>query len=161
MKTAVAITKEGVLSAIPGTALRDAYAFVLAVGSGTTEPLALASRSQAVHDLQVYADQLRDVADAIGNAVKTAQGAYFVKTGTVTEGFRLKDNGSTSSIKDFPGFVAEAERNGANLAELVNYVSITPKNAAKWLGMSDDAFALTYKEFIETKPKAKSLQREY
>ena len=161
MKTAVAITREGVLSAIPGTALRDAYTFVLSVGTGTADALSLASRAQAVHDLQVYADQLRDVADAIGDAVKSAQGAYFVKAGKVTEGFRLKDNGSTSCIKDVPGFVAEAERNGANLAELVNYVSITPKNAAKWLGMSDDAFALTYEEFIETKPKAKSLQREY
>lgn len=161
MKTAVAITREGVLSAIPGTALRDAYAFALSVGTGTTDALSLASRAQAVHDLQVYADQLRDVADAIGDAVKTAQGAYFVKAGKVTEGFRLKDNGSTSSIKDLRGFLAEAEANGANMQSLADYVSLTPKNAAKWLGMSDDAFALTYEEFIETKPKAKSLQREY
>ena len=161
MKTAVAITSEGVLSAIPGSALRDAYTFVLSVGTGTTDALSLASRAQTVHDLQVYADQLRDVADAIGNAVKTAQGAYFVKAGKVTEGFRLKDNGSTSGIKDLRGFLAEAEANGANMQSLAEYVSLTPKNAAKWLGMSDDAFALTYEEFIETKPKAKSLQREY
>ena len=71
MKTAIAITREGVLSAIPGTSLRDAYTFALSVGTGTTDALSLASRAQAVHDLQVYADQLRDVADAIGNAVKT------------------------------------------------------------------------------------------
>ena len=161
MKTAVAITSEGVLSAIPGTALRDAYTFVLSVGAGTADAISLASRAQAVLGLQVYADQLRDVADAIGNAVKTAQGAYFVKTGKVTEGFRLKDNGSTSSIKDLRGFLAEAEANGANMQTLADYVSLTPKNAAKWLGMSDDAFALTYEEYIETKPKAKSLQREY
>lgn len=161
MKTAIAITREGVLSAIPGTSLRDAYTFALSVGTGATDALSLASRAQAVHDLQVYADQLRDVADAIGNAVKTAQGAYFGKTGKVTEGFKLKDNGETKVISDFAGFLKEAENNGANMGELVNYATISVKNAAKWLGMSDDAFLLTYGEFVTRTPKAATLQREY
>lgn len=161
MKTAIAITKEGVLSAIPGTALRDAYTFALSVGTGTADALSLASRAQTVHDLQVYADQLRDVAEALANAVKTAQGAYFAKAGKVTEGFKLKNNGETKTIKDFAGFLKEAENNGANMGELVNYATISPKNAAKWLGMSDDAFLLTYGEFVEITPKAATLQREY
>ena len=121
----------------------------------------MAKRAEDVHALQVLADKFSDLGAAISESVKAAEGEYYRIAGNVTEGFRLKDNGSTSSIKDLRGFLAEAEANGANMQSLADYVSLTPKNAAKWLGMSDDAFALTYEEFIETKPKAKSLQREY
>ena len=161
MKTAIALSRNSIVSEIGDDRMKDAFRFVCSVRDGSQDAKEVAKRAEDIHALQVLADKFSDLGAAISESVKAAECEYYRISGKVSEGFRLKDNGSTSCIKDIPGFVAEAERNGANLAELVNYVSITPKNAAKWLGMSDDAFALTYEEFIETKPKAKSLQREY
>ena len=158
MKTTIALSRDSIVSEIGDDRMKDAFRFVCSVRDGSQDAKEVAKRAEDIHALQVLADKFSDLGVAISESVKAAEGEYYRISGKVSEGFRLKDNGC---IKDVPGFVAEAERNGANLAELVNYVSITPKNAAKWLGMSDDAFALTYEEFIETKPKAKSLQREY
>ena len=65
------------------------------------------------------------------------------------------------TIPDFEAFVKEAENNGANMGELAKYATISAKNAAKWLGLSDEAFLLTYEEFVKRTPKAATLQREY
>ena len=149
MKTAVALSASSVVSEIGDARMKDAFRLVCSVREGRQDAK------------EVVADKFSDLAAAISESVKAAEGEYYRISGSVTEGFRLKDNGSTSCIKDLRGFLAEAEANGANMQSLADYVGLTPKNAAKWLGMSDDAFALTYENFIDTKPKAKSLQREY
>lgn len=161
MKTAVALSANSVVSEIGDARMKEVFRLVCSVRDGRQDAKEVAKRAEDVHALQVLADKFSDIGAAISESVKAAEGEYYRIAGNVTEGFRLKDNGSTSTIKDLRGFLAEAEANGANMQSLADYVNLTPKNAAKWLGMSDDAFALTYEEFIETKPKAKSLQREY
>ena len=47
------------------------------------------------------------------------------------------------------------------MGELKHYATITAKNAAKWLGLSDDRFEAEYADFVEKKKKADSLVRAW
>jgi len=161
MKTVSILEEKNITAELADSKLKEAFELVCAIRDGVKEAKALAANAEAVHALQCQADKFIDLGNAIAEAVKHAEGAYYAETNSVTEGFKLKNNGETKTIPDFAAFVKEAESNGANLGELVKYATISAKNAAKWLGMSDDAFLLTYEEFVKRTPKAATLQREY
>ena len=155
------VTQENILASIDRESLKHAFIVVCNVAKEAQEEGALAGIASDVHELQTLADKFTDLGKAIGEAIKNAEGVYYSKHGEVTDGFKLKNNGETKTITDFAGFVYEAEKNGANMVELAKYATISAKNAAKWLGMSDEAFMLTYEEFVKRTPKAATLQREY
>ena len=161
MKTVAILEEKNITAELADCKLKEAFQLVCDIRDGVKEAKAIAANAEAVHALQCQADKYIDLGNSIAEAVKHAEGAYYAETGTVTEGFRLKNNGETKTITDFAAFVKEAENNGANMGELVKYATISAKNAAKWLGMSDDAFLLTYEEFVKRTPKAATLQREY
>lgn len=161
MKTVTIIEEKNITAELAESKLKEAFELVCAIRDGVKDAKALVTKSEAVHALQCQADKFIDLGNAISEAIKHAEGAYYSETNTVTEGFKLKNNGEMKTIPDFAGFVKEAENNGANMGELVKYATISAKNAAKWLGMSDDAFLLTYEEFVKRTPKAATLQREY
>lgn len=161
MKTVSILEEKNITAELSDCKLKEAFKLVCDIRDGVKEAKALAANSEAVHALQCQADKFIDLGNAIAEAVKHAEGAYFAETNAVTEGFRLKNNGETKTITDFAAFVKEAEKNGANMGELAKYATISAKNAAKWLGMSDEAFLLTYEEYVKRTPKAATLQREY
>lgn len=161
MKTVTILEEKNITAELAESKLKEAFELVCAIRDGVKDAKALVTKAEAVHALQCQADKFIDLGNAISEAVKHAEGAYFAETNAVTEGFRLKNNGETKTITDFAAFVKEAENNGANMGELVNYATITAKNAAKWLGLSDEAFLLTYEEYVKRTPKAATLQREY
>ena len=161
MKTVEILEKKNIAAELADCKMKEAFQLVCDIRDGVKEAKALSANAESVHALQCQADKFIDLGNAIAEAVKHAEGAYYSETGTVTEGFMLKNNGETKTITDFARFVNEAEKNGANMGELAKYATISAKNAAKWLGMSDEAFLLTYEEFVKRTPKAASLQREY
>lgn len=161
MKTVTILEEKNITAELAEIKLKEAFELVCAIRDGVKDAKALVTKAEDVHALQCQADKFIDLGNAIAEAVKHAEGAYYSETGTVTEGFRLKNNGETKTITDFAGFVKEAENNGANMGEIVKYATISAKNAAKWLGMSDEAFLLTYEEYVKRTPKAATLQREY
>lgn len=161
MKTVAILEEKNITAELADCKLKEAFELVCAIRDGVKDAKALVTKAEAVHALQCQADKFIDLGNAIAESVKHAEGAYYSETGTVTEGFKLKNNGETKTITDFAGFVNEAEKNGANMGELAKYATISAKNAAKWLGMSDEAFLLTYEEFVKRTPKAATLQREY
>lgn len=161
MKTVTILEEKNITAELAESNLKEAFELVCAIRDGVKDAKALVTKAEAVHALQCQADKFIDLGNAISEAVKHAEGAYFAETNAVTEGFRLKNNGETKTITDFAGFVKEAENNGANMGELVKYATISAKNAAKWLGMSDEAFLITYEEYVKRTPKAATLQREY
>ena len=161
MKTVAILEEKNITAELADGKLKDAFKLVCDIRDGVKEAKTLAANAEAVHALQCQADKFIDLGNAIAEAVKHAEDAYYAETSTVTEGFKLKNNGEMKTIPDFEAFVKEAENNGANMGELAKYATISAKNAAKWLGMSDDAFLLTYEEFVKRTPKAATLQREY
>lgn len=161
MKTVAILEEKNITAELADCKLKEAFQLVCDIRDGVKEAKALSANAESVHALQCQADKFIDLGNAIAEAVKHAEGAYYSETGTVTEGFKLKNNGETKTITDFAGFVNEAEKNGANMGELAKYATISAKNAAKWLGMSDEAFLLMYEEFVKRTPKASTLQREY
>ena len=161
MKTVAILEEKNITAELADGRLKEAFKLVCDIRDGVKEAKALAANAEAVHALQCQADKFIDLGNAIAEAVKHAEGEYYAETNTVTEGFKLKNNGEMKTIPDFEGFVKEAESNGANMGELAKYATISAKNAAKWLGLSDDAFLLTYEEFVKRTPKAATLQREY
>lgn len=161
MKTVAILEEKNISDELADGKLKEAFKLVCDIRDGVKEAKALAANAEAVHALQCQADKFIDLGNAIAEAVKHAEGEYYAETNTVTEGFKLKNNGEMKTIPDFEGFVKEAENNGANMGELAKYATISAKNAAKWLGLSDDAFLLTYEEFVKRTPKAATLQREY
>lgn len=161
MKTVAVLETKNILSEISEEKLKEAFKLVCAIRYGKKKAQNLAGAAENVHALQCLADKFIDLGNAIADAIKNAEGAYYSEKGEVTEGFKLKNNGETKTIPDFAGFVKEAENNGANMGELAKYATISAKNAAKWLGLSDEAFLLTYEEYVKRTPKAATLQREY
>lgn len=160
-KTLVSLNDETILATIAEDRLKEACRIVSDVNTGKAAADALIARAQDVHDLQVLADQFADAGKGISDRIKDAEGRLYAEFGEVSEGFKIKNTGYTSSIKDVSAFVFEAERNGANMSELLAYVKITTKDAAKWLGLSEERFEAEYSEFVEKKKKADSLVREY
>lgn len=161
MKTVAILEEKNITAELADGKMKEAFKLVCDIRDGVKEAKALAANAEAVHALQCQADKFIDLGNAIAEAVKHAEGEYYAETNTVTEGFKLKNNGEMKTIPDFEGFIKEAENNGANMGELAKYATISAKNAAKWLGMSDEAFMLTYEEFVKRTPKAATLQREY
>lgn len=160
-KTLVSLSDETLLDTIAENRLKEACRIVTDVNTGRVPADALIARAQDVHDLQVLADQFADAGKGISDRIKDAEGRLYAEFGSVSEGFRVKNTGYTSSIKDVAAFVFEAERNGANMAEIWNYLKISLKDAAKWLGLSEERFEAEYGEYVEKKKKADSLVREY
>lgn len=155
------VTTENILASIDRESLKHAFLVICNVASEKQEEGALAGIASDIHELQTLADKFTDLGNAISDTIKNAEGVYFAKRGEVTDGFKLKNTGYTVSVKDFEGFVAEAEAQGANMGELKHYAAITAKNAAKWLGLSDDRFEAEYADYIEKKKKADSLVRAW
>lgn len=161
MKTVTILEEKNITAELAESKLKEAFELVCAIRDGVKDAKSIVTKAEAVHALQCQADKFIDLGNAISEAIKHAEGAYFAETNSVTEGFKLKNNGETKTITDFASFVKEAENNGANMGELVKYATISAKNAAKWLGLSDEAFLLTYEEYVKRTPKAATLQREY
>ena len=155
------VTQENILASIDRESLKHAFVVICNVAKEAQEEGALSGIASDVHELQTLADKFTDLGKAISEAIKNAEGVYYSKHGEVTDGFKLKNTGYTTSVKDFEGFVAEAEAQGANMGELKHYATITAKNAAKWLGLSDDRFEAEYADFIDKKKKADSLVRSW
>lgn len=160
-KTIATLTQESILANIDGKALKAAFKVACAVAKGEQEEGALAAHASDVHALQALADKFADLGKAISDTVKAAEGVYYAKHGDVTDGFKLKNIGYTTTVRDFAGFKAAAEQEGANMALLDAFVKITPKDAAKWLGLSDERFEATFGEYLEKKKKADSLVRAF
>lgn len=160
-KTLVSLNDESIVAAIPEDRLKEACRIVNDVNLGKAPADALEARAQDVHDLQVLADQFTDAGKGISDRIKDAEGRLFAEFGKVSAGFRVKNTGYTSTIKDVAAFAFEAERNGANMGELLAYTKLSVKDAAKWLGLSEERFEAEYAEFVEKKKKADTLIREY
>lgn len=160
-KTLVALNDETILDTIVEDRIKEACRIVNDVNKGKAPADALMARAQDVHDLQVLADQFTDSGKGISDRIKEAEGRLYAEFGEVSKGFKLKNTGYTTSVKDFEGFVAEAEAQGANMGELKHYATITAKNAAKWLGLSEERFEAEYGDYVEKKKKADTLVREY
>ena len=58
-------------------------------------------------------------------------------------------------------FAKIAEGNGLTLADVLPYCSITAKNAAKAIGLSDEAFAEHFGSVIEEKQNKPTLKRVF
>lgn len=155
------VTTENILASIDRESLKHAFLVICNVAKEAQEEGALAGIASDVHELQTLADKFTDLGKAISESIKNAEGVYYSKHGEVTDGFKLKNTGYDTSINDVAAFVFEAERDGANMGELWKYVKISPKDAAKWLGLSDDRFEAEYADFIEKKKKADSLVRAW
>lgn len=155
------VTTENILASIDRESLKHAFLVICNVAQEAQEEGALAGIASDVHELQTLADKFTDLGKAISESIKNAEGVYYSKHGEVTDGFKLKNTGYDTSINDVAAFVFEAERDGANMGELWKYVKISPKDAAKWLGLSDDRFEAEYADFIEKKKKADSLVRAW
>ena len=155
------VTTENILASIDRESLKHAFLVICNVAKEAQEEGALAGIASDVHELQTLADKFTDLGKAISESIKNAEGVYYSKHGVPTDGFKLKNTGYDTSINDVAAFVFEAERDGANMGELWKYVKISPKDAAKWLGLSDDRFEAEYADFIEKKKKADSLVRAW
>ena len=155
------VTTENILASIDRESLKHAFLVICNVAKEAQEEGALAGIASDVHELQTLADKFTDLGKAISESIKNAEGVYYSKHGAITDGFKLKNTGYDTSINDVAAFVFEAERDGANMGELWKYVKISPKDAAKWLGLSDDRFEAEYADFIEKKKKADSLVRAW
>lgn len=160
-KTLVALNDETILDTIVEDRLKEACRIVNDVNTGKAPADALMARAQDVHDLQVLADQFTDAGKGISDRIKDAEGRLYAEFGEVSKGFKVKNTGYSSSINDVAAFVFEAERDGANMEELWKYVKISPKDAAKWLGLSEERFEAEYGDYVEKKKKADTLVREY
>ena len=160
-KTLVALNDETIIDTIVDDRLKEACRIVNDVNTGKTTADALMARAQDVHDLQVLADQFTDAGKGISDRIKDAEGRLYAEFGEVSKGFKVKNTGYSSAINDVAAFVFEAERDGANMEELWKYVKISTKDAAKWLGLSEERFESEYGDYVEKKKKADTLVREY
>lgn len=160
-KTAVTIDERSIIENIDGERLKEAFRTVCAVARGEREHGALEAAAEDVHDLQVFADKLGDLHDAIATAIKNAEGIRFRETGSVTKGFKLKNTGSTVNVTDTEGLLSEAVLLGYNDAELRKRLTISAKDAKAAMGIDDERFRAEFADFIEIRKKSDTLVREY
>lgn len=160
-KTQVTLTKESILANIDGDRLKHAFEKCCAVASRETPADMLAAHADEVHDLQEFADKLLDLGKAISETVKVAEGAYYASTGGVTEGFKIRNAGSTTAVTDTAGLIAEAENLGYNGDELRKRLTISAKDAKAAMGINDERFNAEFADFIKVTKKADSLQRAW
>ena len=113
------VTQENILASIDRESLKHAFLVVCNVAKEAQEEGALAGIASDVHELQTLADKFTDLGKAISEAIKNAEGVYYSKHGEVTDGFKLKNTGYTTSVKDFEGFVASAERRETSCSGLI------------------------------------------
>lgn len=73
--------------------------------------------------------------------------------------FKWQKGATKILVADMPALLQVAEGNGLSIEEIGAYVnSITAKDAAKMLGMSDDAFMNNYGELVVTKTNRPTLK---
>ncbi len=160
-KTLVTMDERTIIDNIDGEALKAAFASCCAVARGEKETSALEGIAKDVHDLQVFADKLTDLGKAISDAVKSAEGRYFEDRGDVTDGFKLRNTGSTVSVKDTDGLISEAILLGYNDGALRTRLTISAKDAMAAMGIDKERFESEFADFIEIKKKADTLVRSY
>ncbi len=160
-KTLATIDEKAILEGIDGEALKGAFRTCCAVARGERECGALEADARNVHDLQEFADRLADLGKAISEAVKNAEGRFFEETGTVTDGFKIKNTGSTTTVKDVAGLLAEAVLLGYNEGAIRNRMTVSARDARTAMGIDEERFMAEFGEFLEVKKKADSLIRAY
>ena len=160
-KTLATLDEGTIVNNIELPELKDAFKACCSVARGESPATSLAAKAKSVHDLQAFADKLSDLGKAISEAVKNAEGAYHAETGEVTEGFKIRNTGSTVTVIDTAGLIREAESLGYNGDELRKRLSITAADARKVMGIDAARFEAEFADYIETKKKADSLQRAW
>ncbi len=160
-KTLVTMDEKTIMDNINGEALKAAFASCCAVARGEKEASALEGVAKDVRDLQEFADKLADLGKAISEAVKAAEGRYFGERGDVTEGFRLKNTGSTVTVSDAAGLLAEAAILGYNEGAIRDRMTVSAKDAMAAMGIDRERFEAEFGEFLEVKKKADTLIRAY
>ena len=160
-KTVTTLTEELIIANIDGDRLKSAFRTVCAVAKNERPTGDLAASAEAVHDLQEFADKLADLSKAISTSIKNAEGVFFDEHGDVTEGFKLKNTGSTTTVKDVTGLLAEAALLGYNEGAIRTRMTVSAKDAMEAMGIDKARFEAEFAEFIEIKKKADSLVRTY
>lgn len=160
-KTLVAMDEKTVTDNIEGERLKGAFRTCCAVARGERDCGALESDAEAVHDLQEFADRLADLGKAISEAVRNAEARYFDANGDVTKGFKIRNTGSTVTVKDAEGLLAEAVLLGYNEGAIRNRMTVSAKDAMAAMGIDRERFEAEFGEFIEEKKKSDTLVREY
>ena len=88
-----------------------------------------------------------------------AEGVFFDEHGDVTDGFKLKNTGSTTTVKDVAGLLAEAALLGYNEGAIRTRMTVSAKDAMEAMGIDKTRFEAEFADFIEIKKKADSLVR--
>lgn len=132
-KTVATLTEELIIANIDGDRLKSAFRTACAVAKKERPAGDLAANAEAVHDLQEFADKLADLSKAISTSIKNAEGVFFDEHGDVTEGFKLKNTGSTTTVKDVAGLLAEAALLGYNDGAIRSRMTVSAKaNFMNW-----------------------------
>lgn len=160
-KTLATLDERTIIDNIELPELKDAFGACCAVARGESPASTLALKAKNVYELQKFADKLTDLGKAISEAVKNAEGVHHAETGEVTEGFKIRNTGSTVTVTDAGGLVKEAEALGYNGDELRKRLTISANDAKKAMGIDADRFAAEFADYIEIKKKADSLQRAW
>ena len=160
-KTVATLTEELIIANIDGDRLKSAFRTACAVAKKERPAGDLAANAEAVHDLQEFADKLADLSKAISTSIKNAEGVFFDEHGDVTDGFKLKNTGSTTTVKDVAGLLAEAALLGYNDGAIRTRMTVSAKDAMEAMGIDKARFEAEFADFIEIKKKADSLVRAY
>ena len=160
-KTLATMDEKTIIDNIDGERLKGAFRTCCAVARGERDCGSLEADAEAVHDLQEFADRLADLGKAISEAVKSAEARYFDANGAVTKGFKIRNTGSTVTVKDVSGLLAEAVLLGYNEGAIRDRMTLGAKDAMAAMGIDRERFESEFGEFIETRKKADTLIREY
>lgn len=162
-KTLATIDEKTIRENIQKEALKEAFSLCCAVARGERPVDALNLNASAVYDLQVLADKFTDLGKALSETVKNAEGKLFAETGSVSDGFKLKNTGSTVTVTDLDGLLSTAILNGYNEDSIKAKVksTISAKDAMEAMGITKERFFLEFADSIEVKKKADSLIRAH
>lgn len=158
-KTLVTLTEETILANIDAPKLKEAFSTCAAVARKQTSVGALDAKCADIRDLWEFADTLEDLAKAIHECVRNAEGIHYAEAQCVTDGLRLKNTGSTVTIKDLAKFFETAEMNGCNLDTLRAAMKLSATDAQKAVGYDRERFLAEFADCLEIHKKADSLQR--
>lgn len=162
-KTLATIDEKTIRENIPTIKMKEAFSLCCAVVRGERPVGDITANAQKVYDLQVLADKFTDLGKALSETVKNAEGKLFAETGSVSDGFKLKNTGSTVTVTDFEGLISTAILNGYNADSIKARAKLTisVKDATEAMGITKERFVLEFADSIEVKKKADSLIRAY
>lgn len=160
-KTLATIDENTIRENLQKEELKEAFSLCCAVARGERPVDALTLNAESVYDLQVLGDKFTDLGKAVSEAVKNAEGRLFAETGSVSDGFKLKNTGSTVTVTDFWGLVDEATLSGFNAESIKAKATISAKDAMEAMGMNKERFLLDFADFVKVTKKADSLIRAH